>query len=87
MAVRAMVAVKDLALGGFLNPFFVPSVGIAVRHFGDECVKADSPMCAHPEDFELWHLGDFDESGAFNIFAQPVRLSRGVDYKESRNAS
>jgi len=85
--IRSIVAVRDLALGAFLPPFFVPSVGIAVRQFGDEVGKSDSPMHGHPSDFELFHLGNFDDGGQFEIFPQPVRLARAVDYKEARDAS
>ena len=46
--IRSIVAVKDLALGAFLPPFFVPAVGVAVRGFGDEVVKKDSTMFQHP---------------------------------------
>jgi len=77
---RQIVAVKDLALGAFLPPFFVPAVGVAVRQFGDEVKKADSPMAGHPEDFELFHFGVFDDAGHFEIFRDPERLARAVDY-------
>lgn len=83
MAIKSIVAVKDGALGAFLPPFFVPSIGVAVRHFGDEVHNKESPMFAHPEDYELYHLGVFDDDGGlFNIFPQPVRLARGLDYEE-----
>ena len=78
---RLIVAVKDLALGAFLPPFFVPAVGVAVRQFGDEVKKADSPMHAHPEDYELYHFGQFDDVGVFDIRRDPERLARGLDYK------
>lgn len=77
---RQIVGIKDLALGAFLPPFFVPAIGIAVRQFGDECVNPDSPMKAHPADYELYHFGGFDDFGSFELFAAPVRLSRGLDY-------
>jgi len=79
--IRSIVAVKDLALGAFLPPFFVPAVGIAVRQFGDEVKKDDSPMHAHPEDYELYDMGRFDDGGSFEIWPEPIRLARGVDYK------
>ena len=82
MAQKAIVCVKDGALGAFLPPFFVPSIGVAVRHFGDEVHNKESPMFAHPEDYELYHLGQFDDAGIFDIFPQPVRLARGLDYEE-----
>lgn len=80
--VYQIVAVRDLALAAFLRPFFVPAIGVAVRQFGDEVKAVDSPMKAHPEDYELWHFGAFDDSGQFGLLPQPERLARGVDYKQ-----
>jgi hypothetical protein len=64
------MAVKDRAIGSFNRPFFVPSIPMAVRSFTDEVnrVAPDNQMAAHPEDFELWYLGNFNEdSGVFGV--------------------
>jgi len=58
--IQKMVAVWDNALQEYLNPFFVPALGVAIRSFGDEARKQDSPIHAHPECYTLCHLGDFD---------------------------
>jgi len=55
-----VVAVRDRAIDGFNTPVFVPSLGAAIRSFADEVNKGDSQLGAHPEDFELWLLGQFD---------------------------
>lgn len=66
MAKLVVVAVRDRAVDAFMNPFVVPSVGMAMRSFSDECNAKDSPMNKHPADYELHHLGFFDqESGEF----------------------
>jgi len=77
---RNIVAVKDLALGAFLPPFFVPAVGVAVRQFGDEVKRDDSPMSSHPEDYELFDFGVFDDIGQFDLLPVPARIARGLDY-------
>lgn len=82
MAKWIVVSVRDSAVDAFNRPAFVPAVGAAVRSFQDE-VNRDSPdnmLHAHPEDFELYELGEFDDSiGSFQLFAQPRAIARGKD--------
>lgn len=79
MAIHNVVAVKDTALDGFLPPFTVPSIPMAVRSFSDEVVKTDSPMFAHPEDYALFDLGTFDtDSGVFSP-KTPEQIIRAKD--------
>jgi len=61
MAKLILVAVKDRAVDAFMNPFVVPSRGMAIRAFGDEMNKSDSAMRAHPDDYDLYELGEFDQ--------------------------
>lgn len=86
-----IVSIKDLAVGAFMRPFFAPSTGAAVRSFGDEVKRADSEMAKHPEDYELYKLGEWDDSdGAFVecrvresggvTSGELERIARGVDY-------
>lgn len=81
MAVLTIVAVKDLALDAFMRPFVVPHRGGALRSFSDEVNRADSEMAKHPEDYELylvgeWHEGDGVISGRVG---GPELLVRGKD--------
>lgn len=92
MAVSVVVAVKDLAVGAFSRPVFVPSVGVAMRSFRDEVMRQAKPgenqMFDHPEDFELWLLAEFDEdTGVFTskMDGQLSRIMRGKDVKEMSN--
>ena len=62
MAALQVVSVFDRAIQAFGRPVFVPAVGAALRSFGDEINRADSEMHAHPDDFELYHLGQFDDT-------------------------
>lgn len=66
-AIKVIVAVKDLAAQAFGQPFFVSSTGLALRSFRDEVNRRadDNQMSRHPEDFELYCIGTYDdESGA-----------------------
>lgn len=84
MATKPVVAVFDGALKGFLPPFVVPAIGLGLRSFQDEVNKkgADAgPVAQHPEDFELFHVADFDEETGRFVQADglPRSLMRGKD--------
>lgn len=58
---HVVCAVRDSKLDAFMQPFFVKSIGVAVRSFADEVNRKDSPMFQHPEDYELYHIGYYFE--------------------------
>lgn len=73
-------AVRDSAVNAFIRPFYVPAVGAAIRGFSDEVNRKDSEMHKHPEDYELFELGVFDEdTGRFSQLSEPRALARGKD--------
>lgn len=62
MAIKVMCAVLDKAAGCFMQPFFVPAIGVAVRDFCEEAQKPDSPICKHAKDFSLYQLATFEDT-------------------------
>lgn len=78
--------IKDRAADAFGRPFYVPAVGVAIRSFQDEVNRAadDSQIYQHPDDFDLFDLGVFDDSnGMFQLHDQPVLLMLGKQAKAS----
>lgn len=70
-----VLAVRDAQLGAFMQPFFTQSIGVAVRSFADEVNRQESPMNAHPDDYELFEIGEYDEeTGHISCFT-PKSLS------------
>lgn len=78
-----VVCVRDAALEGFARPFFVPSLGQAIRSFSDEIVRVaeDNPMSKHPEDYDLYHVGSFDDSVGELKGIAPLRIAVGAQLK------
>lgn len=75
-----ILAVRDSAMDAFMNPFAAPAVGLASRSFSDEVNKSDSPMYGHPEDYDLFELGEFDQqSGRLTSLEAPRQVVRGRD--------
>lgn len=74
-------SVRDRAVDQYGAPFFVVGLGQAIRGFVDEVNsrKEGNQMNAHPEDFDLYHLGTFDsDSGLFEC-GSPRMISVGKD--------
>ena len=80
-----VVCVKDRAAEVFNRPFFVPHRNVAIRDFTDEVnrVAADNQLNKHPDDFDLYLLGEFnDNTGEFSI-SFPQILVRAKDVLQS----
>lgn len=77
--IHIVVAVRDRMLDAFDRPWVVPAVGAGVRAFQDELARPESPMNRHPEDYELFQLGTFDDAtGELVSLEHPRSLSVGA---------
>lgn len=76
-----IVAVRDRAADVFGQPFFVPSIGGAIRSFGDEVNRKDSnnAFSQHPEDFDLYLLGEYDDNDGSFATVAPKQVAVGKD--------
>lgn len=75
-----MCAVKDRAAQAYGRPFYVASEGLAIRGFQDEVNRPaeDNPLNRHPDDFDLYVLGTFDDNRALvELEPQPRLLMLG----------
>lgn len=59
--IRVICAVRDRATVSFGQPIFVVALGEAHRSFVDEVNRDGSPFNAHPEDYDLYELGTYDD--------------------------
>lgn len=79
--IQKMFAVYDLKAVAYLQPFFSCNPGSAVRAFGDAVRDGKSPLSIHPEDYQLFELGTFDDnSGVLVGLVTAKWLSSGVDH-------
>lgn len=78
--IYTIVSVRDGASGAFGRPFFVHARAQAVRSFTDEVNRPapDNEMNRHPEDFDLFFIGTFDDSSGA-LTNNPELLLRGKD--------
>lgn len=80
-----VVSVKDRAADVFNRPFFVPHRNVAIRDFTDEVnrVAADNQLNKHPDDFDLYLLGEFDDNKGEFFNTTPQVLVRAKDVIQS----
>lgn len=77
-----VMAIRDKAIEAFGQPVFVASVGQAVRSFGDEIKRADANngMNKHPEDYDLFLLGTYDDQTGTLESVDPEVVAVGKNY-------
>lgn len=74
--------VRDRVADVYGQPFFSASTGLAIRGFQDEINRADEKniLHNHPEDFDLYQLGTYDDTTAtFELLEHPRQLILGKD--------
>lgn len=74
-----VMSIRDRAIDSFSRPVYVQAIGQAVRSFQDEINNPQSEMSKHPEDYDLYHVGAFDdETGKFyNVEPQAKMVTSG----------
>lgn len=87
MTVYVVCSVRDRALDAFMQPIFTPAMGVAIRSFADEVNRPDSPMFSHPEDYDLYHIGTYDDSTGKLTAVDARQVSIGKDVKRPGGVS
>lgn len=81
-------SVLDKAVSAYLQPFFAPTVGAAIRSFGDVVNDPSHQFAKHVDDYVLYDLGEFDDSTGFLIPRQePERVIDGRNMLRSAETS
>lgn len=76
-----MFSVFDSKANAYLQPFFAPSAGVAIRNFSDACNQEDHGFHQHAGDFTLFEIGQFDqESGGFQTLKTPINLGLAITF-------
>lgn len=62
-----MFAVFDSKAGAYLEPFFAPTRGVAMRSFEAACLSEGHSFARHAEDYTLFEVGEFHEDSGLVI--------------------
>lgn len=74
-------AIHDRCAKTFGRPFFVQNTGVAIRSFTDEINNSnpENQLYAHPDDFDLFYLGTYDDSTASFSLEEKRCIAVGKD--------
>lgn len=75
-------SVYDSKTKAYMQPYFSPTHGSALRAFTDEIANEQSLLAKHPEDFTLYHVGVWDDQTAQINPQDPATLGTAKQYQE-----
>lgn len=56
-----MFTIRDSKAEAYLSPFMAPTIAVAIRIISDTARDPKSLFFSHPEDYQLFKIGEFDE--------------------------
>lgn len=78
--------VKDIKTEAYLPPFYLPTKAAAIRSFSDTANDPDHAFNKHSADYNLFYLGDYDDSTAtFTQDNPPQSLGLAADFINESN--
>lgn len=73
-------SIYDEKAEAYMQPFFLPKTGMAIRTITNCVNDPKHQFCAHPADYTLFLLGEFDDSsGQYHEMKKP--LGNLVEFK------
>lgn len=79
-----MMAIYDSKAEVYSRPFFAVAAGSAVRSFDDAVNDGKSEYSAHPGDYTLFLIGEYDDStGQSKAAPTFTNLGNGISYMKS----
>lgn len=75
--------VWDTKAEAFLQPFFSPNKGTAIRAIVDALRDPNSTLAKYPDDFHLYHIGTWDDSAGLIEAHSPVGMGVLREYVEN----
>jgi hypothetical protein len=72
--------VYDHAAEAYLEPFFLPTRGTAIRSFAQAVNQDGHSFNQHPDDYTLYEIGEFDPSRGTVTGTEHVSLGNAVEF-------
>lgn len=73
-------AIRDNQVDAFSQPFYSTTHGSALRAFADHVNEPGTPANKHPEDYQLYHLGEFDDATGELKPHKPAAIGTAREY-------
>lgn len=79
--IHNIFTIYDEKAAAYLPPFFLPTDGMAIRTFSSCINSPDHQFGAHPQDYTLFKLGQYDDNTAELISStRTISLGNGVEF-------
>lgn len=73
-------SIRDDKAEMFSNPMYQRNNAVAIRTFEQACQDPESQFRANPEDYSLWHVGEWHaETGIITPLESPTRLISALE--------
>lgn len=72
--IMKVFAVFDTAVSAYLQPFFAPTTGSAIRSLTEAVNDKTHQFNKHPTDYTLFLLGDYDDASGLITAGPPVHV-------------
>jgi len=84
MAKLMVYSIYDSKVGYFDRPLFMRNRGEALREWEKAANDSNTAICAHPHDFALMELGEYDDqTGQITQLTTPLSLGLAVQFKKA----
>ena len=76
-------SIYDDTAKAYMQPFFLHNHALAVRAFTDQVnSENNNPLSIHPEQFTLYHVGEFNDQTGNLELREHQSLGKGISYKK-----
>jgi len=81
-------ALYDKKALGYMSPFFFQHKGQALRALEDITNEKSSPVNKHPEDFDLYTLGEYDDqTGQLTAITPPQYVETALNFHQNNKTT
>lgn len=77
--IMKIFSVHDAAVGGYMQPFFSPTTGSAIRSLTEAVNDPKHDFHKHSKDYSLWLLGDYDDTTGVISAGPPIHVLACMD--------
>lgn len=79
----SIFAVYDKKAAAYLQPFYFPQKGQAIRAFEDSVKDPQSAFAKHPADYSLFKIGEYDDqTGQIKAATNPEFIEEAINLTE-----
>ncbi len=83
MNTYVIVSIYDKATQVYMRPYIAQTIGQAHRMFSDEANRKDgSDIGRHPQDYALFHIGNFTDGNGYLEDIEPTVIARAHEIME-----